>query len=110
MIHYMYAVRDSKAEAFLPPFILPRSSMAIRTFASCVNSADHQFAAYPEDYGLFRLANFDDETGLIVAEPTPVLEISGLECVKPKIQDGANGSISDDPPVLPGSEGEHSAE
>ena len=64
MIHKIFSIYDSKAAAFLPPFILPKAEMAQRTFADCVNSPDHQFGAHPEDYTLFELGHWDDETGM----------------------------------------------
>jgi len=48
--------------AYLPPFILPRTEMAERTFGDCINSDSHQFGEHPDDYTLFDLGTFDDET------------------------------------------------
>lgn len=64
MIHSVFSVHDAKADAFLPPFILPKTEMAQRVFSDCVNSPDHQFGKHPEDYTLFHLGTFDDENGL----------------------------------------------
>lgn len=61
MVHSMFAVYDSKAQAYLPPFIMPQISMAKRIFNDCVNAKDHQFAKHPADYTLFHLGHFDDE-------------------------------------------------
>ena len=38
MIHNIFSVYDNKAEAFLPPFVLPKREMAIRTFADSINN------------------------------------------------------------------------
>ena len=69
MIHKMFSVFDSGAAAYLPPFILPRDEMAVRTFADCCKAPDHQFGKFPQDYTLFRLGTFDDETAEFVREP-----------------------------------------
>lgn len=80
MIHKMYCIHDTKAKAFLPPFILPTEGMAVRTFADCINSDTHQFGAHPEDYGLFFLGEFDDEKGELV--PThPTIVRTGISLV-----------------------------
>lgn len=71
MIYGMFSIYDCKAEAFLPPFILPKTSMAQRAFADCANSETHQFGTNPEDYTLFKLGNFDDETAKFDALRTP---------------------------------------
>lgn len=63
MKHNVYAIYDSAAKAFLPPFHLPRDEMAQRAFADCVNSPSHNFAAHSEDYTLYKIAHFDDDTG-----------------------------------------------
>lgn len=58
----VFTVYDQKADAYLPPWIMPRTEMARRVFSDCVNSTDHQFAAHPEDYTLFCLGDWNDET------------------------------------------------
>lgn len=92
MIHNLFTIHDVKAMAFLPPFILPRSEMAVRTFSDCINSKDHQFGAHPEDYTLFRLGRFDDETAKYILEDAPYSIGNGLEFVNPETPDSANGT------------------
>jgi len=81
MIHNVFTIFDAKAEAYLPPFILPKTSMAKRTFSDCVNSADHQFGAHPEDYTLFTIGTFDDETAQYNLLLTPESLGLGIEYV-----------------------------
>lgn len=63
MKHNVYCIYDSAAKAFLPPFHLPRDEMATRAFSDCVNSPTHNFHAHSEDYTLYKVAVFDDQTG-----------------------------------------------
>ena len=63
MNYHVFSVHDAKAEAFLPPFILPKRAQAIRAFSDCINSPDHQFGANPADYTLFVIGEWDDHTG-----------------------------------------------
>lgn len=81
MIHSVFSVYDAKADAFLPPFILPRAQMAQRVFGDCVNSRTHQFHSHPEDYTLFHLGNFDDESGRLSPKETPTSMGLGIEYV-----------------------------
>ena len=67
MKYGMFSIYDEKAQAYLPPFILPETGMAIRTFGDCINSQEHQFGKHPADYTLYQIAEFDDDTGI----PTP---------------------------------------
>ena len=115
----IYSVYDSKAEAFLPPFFLPREEMAIRTFSDAVNSNDHQFGRHPEDYNLFRLGTFDDSSGELRSEITPIVVAYALE-LRSKDRDKAtegqyNGGntekpteVGNDAPVLAGATSEDS--
>ena len=75
----MYSIYDQAADAYLPPFILPREAMAVRTFAQCVNSPDHQFSQAPADYTLFQIASFDDAVGLPVPDVAPKKIANGVE-------------------------------
>lgn len=68
MKYNMFSIYDEKAKAYLPPFILPEIGMAIRTFSDCINSRDHQFSKHPQDYTLFKIANFNDDNGQIDQE------------------------------------------
>lgn len=62
----VYSIMDNKAEAFLPPFFMHNDSVAMRAFADAVNDSTHQFFKNPNDYCLYRIGHFDDNTGVIV--------------------------------------------
>lgn len=68
MKHLLFAVHDTKAQAFLPPFSLPALGMAKRTFSDCVNDKQHAFGRHPSDYTLFQIGTYDDETATIFPE------------------------------------------
>lgn len=91
MIYEVFSVHDSKADAFLPPFILPRIAQAQRVFADCINSPDHQFGAHPADYTLFRLGQFDDSQGQFL-----------LERYKQSLGNGVEFKATDDPTAMEG--------
>ena len=84
MKYGMFSIYDEKAQAYLPPFILPETGMAIRTFGDCINSEEHQFGKHPADYTLYQIAEFDDDSGI----PTPDKKTihNGLELKKPDIE------------------------
>ena len=69
MIVRMFAIFDSKAEAFLQPFFASTKAVALRNFASAVTQEDSTFHKHAEDYQLFEIALFDDHSG----------EVKGLE-------------------------------
>nr|AVQ10208.1 DNA binding protein VP5 [Gokushovirinae environmental samples] len=76
------AVYDKVAGAYLAPLFVRTSFEAMRMFRDAVGSADHQFCKHPEDFVLFRLGEFDDNTGAV--EPLHVTEklMDGLTAVE----------------------------
>jgi len=66
MEHPIFAVYDSTAKAFLPPFTLPNVGMAKRIFTECANNPEHQWSKTPADYTLFVIGTIDIETGEII--------------------------------------------
>lgn len=62
---YVVAVRDAAVHAFNRPFFVPTIGVAVRSFADEVNrkADDNQMFRHPEDFELWSLGVFDDETG-----------------------------------------------
>lgn len=89
MIQQVFTAYDNKTKAFLPPFQLRTSEEAIRGFTEVCNTQDHQFQKYPEDYSLYLLGEFDDNTGRYENEQEPKLLITGRQITTgkpPKIE------------------------
>lgn len=120
MLFAMFTVYDSKAQAFLPPWIMTQTTMAQRAFSDCANSKDHQFGTHPEDYTLFQLGMWDDETGVLDQLPSPRSLGLALEYIKrdtlpgqmdlieptegpPDGKDKRPTSFEDDAPIQPDS-------
>lgn len=74
MIQKMFAVRDTKAQAFLQPFFSSANGSALRAMGDAVNDGKSPFSAHPEDYILYEVGSFDDNT----AELVPVVPIKLL--------------------------------
>lgn len=70
MKQFIFAVHDSAAGAFIPPFTLPTEAMAIRTFAECAHNHEHQFCKFPNDFCLYLVGEFDDSTGVVQSYAT----------------------------------------
>ena len=83
MKHMVFTIYDTKAKAYLTPFFMPAEGMAIRTFSDCVQDPNHQFGKHPEDFNLFNIGDYYDETGELIAQ-TPELVRSGLSLVEPE--------------------------
>lgn len=63
MILKVFAVYDSKAQAFLQPFFAPNAGVACRMFETAVKQEGSQFGRFAGDYELFELGTFDDSFG-----------------------------------------------
>lgn len=64
------AVRDVKAEAYLPPFFVLRVDQARRMFGDACVQVDEKgerspFGKHPEDYQLYIVGQWDEESGLL---------------------------------------------
>lgn len=73
----IFAIQDTKAEAFLPPFYMRNKGEALRACETSVNeqgNKNNQIAAYPQDYVLCHLGSFDETTGIISATPPVIIE------------------------------------
>lgn len=68
MIHKIYSVYDSKAQTYTPPFFQHQEAMALRTFTDCCNDPGHTFGMHPDDYTLYHLGTYNDNSGTITQD------------------------------------------
>ena len=97
MKHEIFAIFDSKAHAYLPPFIMHQKAMAIRVFSDCINDQGHQFGKNPGDYTLFHIGEFDDNKGTVKGHINISLA-NGVELIIPN-NDQNQPSLFTDPPL-----------
>ncbi len=65
MLQGYYSVLDKKAQRYYQPQLFRSDIEALRLFDNCVLDPDHQFGKNPEDYAIYKIATFDEETGVI---------------------------------------------
>lgn len=64
MIHQLFSIYDNKSRAFQAPFVHSNESTALRALAGSIGERPgDMLAKYPEDFELFYLGTFDDNTG-----------------------------------------------
>ena len=68
-------VKDRAADAYGRPMFVPSVGVAIRSFSDEVNrqDADNQLFNHPDDFDLYELGEFDDNTGLFALHEQPKL-------------------------------------
>lgn len=82
MIHKLFAVYDSTAKVYTPPFTARNDGDAMRMFTTAVNSANHQFNVHAKDYFLHSIGEWDDTLGKITPA-RPELVTSAVACLIP---------------------------
>lgn len=66
------SVYDSKAQAYLPPFVAATAAVATRMLVAAMENRESEFWRFAEDYQLFELAFFDDESGQVEGHSGPI--------------------------------------
>lgn len=57
------AVRDSAVDAFMRPFFVPTTAFAVRSLLEALKDPQSPMVSSPQDFALFELGAFDEETG-----------------------------------------------
>jgi hypothetical protein len=84
MISTICAVKDRATDAFGRPIFVPTAAAGIRTFQDEINRADpnNAFHSHPDDYDLFDLGTFDDNTGHFDLHDLPQLLMLGKNAIR----------------------------
>lgn len=83
----MYCVYDSKVESYGRPFFMKNKGEAVRGFQEIANDPTSQICKYPEDFTLFELGSFDDQTCKFVINSTPVSIGCAVEFKRSELRD-----------------------
>lgn len=72
MISDVYSIRDVKASVFSAPMLSASEGTMRRSVVDVLANKDHPYSRHPEDYVLYFLGRFDDNSGMFDLEDTPV--------------------------------------
>ena len=75
MKYPMYCYKDKKV-GFMPPVCDTADQTAIRRFTYDINTENNMMNKFPDDYELYKVGEFDTDTGKIRVE-TPCFLIDG---------------------------------
>lgn len=78
----VFAVYDSKAEAYGPPFFNRAKGEALRAFMDAANNKEDSIGKHPEDYTLFYIGIYEELKGSFECPATPEPMGKALEMVK----------------------------
>lgn len=79
MILKAFTIRDSKAEYFHPPFFQKTHGEAERSFKQLANDQKSTIWQFPEDYDLYFLGEYDDQTGKWSSPDSPQHVIKAVQ-------------------------------
>jgi len=79
----VYAIFDEKACTFSQPFTQNHNGQAIRLFQDLVRDNNSTISKHPEDYKLYQLGTYDDTSGELESNVTPVFLVNATDMVKP---------------------------
>lgn len=71
MIKNIYVIYDTKAQVYNSPFFLLNDAVAQRNCESLMLE-DNDVSRNPEDFSLFKIGTYDDETAAFDLESSPV--------------------------------------
>ena len=81
MIFGLYSIRDVKT-GFLTPVAEQSKEVAVRNFAHAVKRADSLFFTFANDYSLYKIAEYDSDSGLVKSLVCPEHVADATEFVK----------------------------
>lgn len=67
----MYSIRDAKSEVFNPPFFNKTHGEAERNFKILADDEKSNVHRFPEDFDLYFLGSYDDNSGKIATLDSP---------------------------------------
>jgi hypothetical protein len=81
MKHIICTVYDRASELYGRPMFVPSIGAAIRSFTDEVNrnNADNQLFNHPDDFDLYELGEYDDQTSRITTLDLPKVLILGKQ-------------------------------
>lgn len=80
MIKFVFCVFDSKARVYAAPFLAPRREVAVRDFTRAARDPQLDIYRFPEDYSLYELGTFDDETAALSLHLQPEAVVTAIQC------------------------------
>jgi len=68
----VFTVYDVKIGAYAKPFLMITKGEALRGWLDVVNDPSTNFNKHPEDYTLFEIGEWDDQTAMFTNERVPI--------------------------------------
>lgn len=80
----MFSIRDAKGEVFNTPFFQKTFGEAERSFTQLINDGKSLPGQYPDDFDLYYLGDYDDQTGKFAPLDTPQHLVKAVQVLQKK--------------------------
>lgn len=82
----LFSIFDSRTGLYNPPFNARSEGDASRMVALMTQNPESMFSKFPEDYVLYHLGNFNEDTGMLepLSAPVTVARVSTIARVSGK--------------------------
>lgn len=81
----IFAIKDLATETYVTPLFLRSRGEAMRTFTDAANDPQSMVSKHPEDYELYELGAFDEQTGEITSQDVPEKMARAKDLLTPKV-------------------------
>lgn len=75
------SVHDVKADYFSPPFFARSRNEGIRSFADAAKDPQSRVNQYPDDFVLYQIGSFSDDSARFIPLDVPDRICSAFECL-----------------------------
>lgn len=86
MVQKVYSIRDAKAEYFTQPFFKKTHGEAERDFTMLCQDEKSSINKFPEDYDLYFIGEYDDQSGKMSPLETPQHIVKAVQVISKNIQ------------------------
>lgn len=74
-----FSIKDTKVGIFNAPWFQPSHGEAERSFMKLANNQNSDISSYPQDFDLYHIGSYDDETSQLSNEQVPTLVMKGVD-------------------------------
>jgi len=81
MIKSLFSIQDVKVSVFYPPVVLLNENDARRMLHDVVSNPETIISKHPDDFRLFKVGEFDDNSGVLSSLAQPVFIANAIDFV-----------------------------
>lgn len=83
MLHQVIAIFDIKVGAFAKPVAVPADGAGVRAFQDAVNDPNTEYHKHPEDYSVWNIGTYDDNTAIMESKkPIQLAQAIALKTIE----------------------------